>query len=101
KNLVKDGPGRFRWRLNLPVLTRCYEEVMAGQNADTPFPRPALFLKGGSSDYIQRRHWPVIQHLFPGAVMRIIPHTGHWLHAEKPEVVAAAARRFLQSTEPV
>jgi len=97
KNLVKTGPDRFGWRINLESLIRNYQEILVGQAPQPPFPRPALFVKGGDSDYIQAEHWPVIQELFPAAVMRIIPRTGHWLHAEKPEVVAAAARRFLMS----
>ena len=97
KNLVKAGPDRFGWRINLEALTRNYQEIMVGQQHQPPFPRPALFIKGGDSDYIQAEHWSKIQELFPAAVMRIIPRTGHWLHAEKPEVVAAAARRFLMS----
>ncbi len=94
KNLVKTGPGTYGWRLNLPTLMARYPAILAGQTASQPFPRPVLFLKGGDSDYLQAHYWPQIQRLFPAAVMRIIPHTGHWLHAEKPEVVAAAARRF-------
>lgn len=97
KNLVKTESGRLGWRINLEALTRNYAEIMAGQHSTQPFPRPALFVKGGDSDYIQAEYWPRIQELFPAAVMRIIPRTGHWLHAEKPEVVAAVIRRFLQS----
>ncbi len=94
KNLVKTGPGHYGWRLNLPTLMAHYPAILAGQKASQPFPRPVLFLKGGDSNYLQARFWPQIQCLFPAADMRIIPHTGHWLHAEKPEVVAAAVRRF-------
>lgn len=100
KNLVKAGPDRFGWRINLEALIQNYPNIMEGQQNQPPFPRPVLFVKGGDSDYIQAEHWPKIQELFPAAVMRIIPRTGHWLHAEKPEVVAAAIRRFLMSSVP-
>lgn len=96
KNLVRDGAGGFRWRINLAALSREYEEVMAGQESGQPFPRPVLFIKGGDSDYIREEQWPHIQRLFPQATLRVIPQTGHWLHAEKPNVVAATARRFLE-----
>jgi esterase len=104
ENLVKDESGRLQWRINLDVIQRDYQQIMAGQElllrnhqVQNPYSGPVLFLKGGNSEYIRAEHWPVIQHLFPAAVMRIISNTGHWLHAEKPEVTAAVIRRFLQT----
>ncbi len=96
KNLVKSGMTGFAWRMNLAAIDRQYNEVRIGVDAHLPFTGPILFIKGGHSDYIDRSHQPHIERLFPGAQLRVIPNTGHWLHAEKPETVLQICLRFLQ-----
>jgi esterase len=96
KNLVKTGAANFTWRMNLAAIVANYEAIMAGQNAPNgPFPEPVLFIKGGDSDYITAKHAQAVAQFFPKAVMRIIPATGHWLHAEKPALFMQIVRRFL------
>ncbi|MBU6951109.1 alpha/beta fold hydrolase [Hahella sp. HN01] len=99
KNLQKGVDGRFSWRMNLPAIQQNYMNIMAGQDAQQPFPGPVLFVKGGNSDYIQPKHREHIARLFPAAGLRVIPHTGHWLHAEKPELFARVAERFLMNED--
>ena len=99
KNLVRREGGGFAWRMNLPVIRRCYQQVTAGQQGSGPFEGPVLFIKGGNSNYIQARYRDQVARLFPRAEIRIIPGTGHWLHAEKPEVFAALCERFLLADE--
>ncbi|SFM38807.1 alpha/beta fold hydrolase [Marinobacter pelagius] len=91
-----DGP-MFRWRLNLPVIDACYENLAKAPEGDGPFNGPVLFLKGAESAYIQEKHRDQIMQLFPSAELRIIQDTGHWLHAEKADTFAALCRRFLES----
>lgn len=95
KNLVRADDGGFRWRLNLDAIERHYDEITAGQTAEGPFEGPTLFIKGGDSDYIQDAHRATVSRLFPAAQLRIIPGTGHWLHAEKADLFANLCRRFL------
>lgn len=104
KNLVRipdderdgeDGAG-FRWRLNLPVIERCYAELAAAPSASGPFDGPTLFIKGEDSAYIQDKHRDDVARLFPHAELRVIQGTGHWLHAEKADTFATLCRRFLQ-----
>jgi len=90
-----DGP-MFRWRLNLPVIDACYENLAKAPEGDGPFNGPVLFLKGAESAYIQEKHRDQIMRLFPSAELRIIQDTGHWLHAEKADTFAALCRRFLE-----
>jgi len=87
----------FRWRLNLPVIDDCYENLAKAPEGDGPFNGPVLFLKGAESAYIQEKHRDQIMRLFPSAELRIIQDTGHWLHAEKADTFAALCRRFLES----
>ncbi|MDX5300061.1 MAG: alpha/beta fold hydrolase [Gammaproteobacteria bacterium] len=97
KNLQRAGTGGFAWRLNLPVIARCYAEILKGQHGTHRFDGPVLFVKGGDSAYLQARHQAEVMALFPQAQMKVVPGTGHWLHAEKPDLVATVVRRFLAS----
>lgn len=87
----------FRWRLNLPVIASCYSKLAAAPEGQGPFEGPALFLKGADSAYIQEKHRDTIFTLFPDAKIKIIEGTGHWLHAEKPDVFVALCRQFLEA----
>ena len=95
KNLVKRDQGGFAWRLNIDAIESNYASILAGQESDQPYRGPVLFIKGGASDYIQERHRAQVARLFPGAALRVIPGTGHWLHAEKPDVFTTLCERFL------
>ncbi|MDX1588712.1 MAG: alpha/beta fold hydrolase [Oleiphilaceae bacterium] len=93
-NLVPAEQG-FRWRLNLPGLVDCYPQIMAAPQARGPYQGPVLFLKGGESDYIDKAHQQATEKRFPRARLRVVPGAGHWLHGEKPDLVARLCERFL------
>ena len=102
KNLVRvpaeekaDNPDTFRWRLNLPVIEACYQNLADAPEGKGPFEGPVLFLKGAESAYIQRKHRERIDTLFPQARLEEIEGTDHWLHAEKPDEFARRCRDFL------
>jgi len=95
----EEGGPVFRWRLNLPVIDACYENLARAPEGDKPFTGPVLFLKGAESAYIQEKHRDEIERLFPHAQLRIIQGTGHWLHAEKADSFAALCRRFLSADQ--
>lgn len=96
KNLVREESG-FRWRLNLPVIHRDYPQLIAGNTPGLVFEAPVLFIKGGDSDYLLPEHKIEITTRFPQADLKIVTNTGHWLHAEKPELVTGLCRQFLQA----
>ncbi|MGI9274687.1 MAG: alpha/beta fold hydrolase [Endozoicomonas sp.] len=97
KNLYRSDNGGFAWRMNLAVIHRHYQDILDGQHSSTSFQGEVLFLKGGDSDYMQPSHRDEVLSLFPNASVRIITGTGHWLHAEKPELVSGALLRFFLS----
>ncbi|MFO1370058.1 MAG: alpha/beta fold hydrolase [Marinagarivorans sp.] len=97
KNLVKEAEG-FRWRMNLPVISRDYPALIAG-NRPGIYQGPVLFVKGGNSDYITSAHKGDIVSRFPQAQLKIVPDTGHWLHAEKPDLVSGLTLRFLRGEQ--
>lgn len=92
KNLVKADSG-FQWRMNLLELASAYPELIAENRAGT-FGGPTLFVKGGRSDYLQEEHRADVLGRFPYAQFKVVADAGHWLHAEKPGIVAALAMRF-------
>ena len=94
KNLYRSGNGGFAWRMNLAVIHSHYQDILDGQHSDKPFAGEVLFLKGSNSDYIKPAHRDEVLSLFPNASVRTITGTGHWLHAEKPELVSSALMRF-------
>lgn len=95
RSLGKDDNGKFVWRFNLELLMRDYEHLSQEIAHPHPFTKPTLFVKGGNSNYISAEHRPIINALFPNAEAKIIQGTGHWLHAEKPNVFAKIVTDFL------
>ncbi len=96
KNLYRREDNSFAWRLNLPGLVARLADVGAEITAAQPFLRPALFVRGGKSDYIttdDKLHG--IPALFPNSQVVTVPDAGHWLHAEKPEEVFELVRNFV------
>ena len=87
-----------RWRLNLDALGAAMPDIMGFPQIDTSFERPALFLTGGQSDYVQPEHRPEIKRLFPKARFVKLPGAGHWLHAEEPRAFEATVRAWLDRT---
>ncbi|MCJ9427603.1 alpha/beta fold hydrolase [Kordiimonas marina] len=93
-NWRRQDDGTQGWRLNLDAIERDYMEIAAA-NTGGPFMGPTLFVRGGNSDYVQAEHREAILRLFPNASVRTVEGTGHWLHAEKPDLVARIVNRFL------
>ena len=85
------------WRLNLPALRACMDQIIGFPDMSGQFSAPTLFLTGATSDYLRPEHRPKIKSLFPKARFAKIPNAGHWLHAEKPREFEAAVRVFLDA----
>lgn len=93
KSLQKEGEG-YRWRFNLAALREQYAAICDAP-AGTPWPGPALFIKGGDSDYITEAARGPIETLFPNAGFKMIAGAGHWLHGDKPIIFNRLVTRFL------
>jgi esterase len=96
KNLQKGSDGRFQWRMNLEGLYSAYPELIRANRAGV-WQGQTLFLKAEHSDYIQASHRDDILSRFPKTELKVVSGTGHWLHAEKPELIARLVSRFYQS----
>ncbi|HAH22325.1 MAG TPA: alpha/beta hydrolase [Prolixibacteraceae bacterium] len=91
----------FEWRLNAKVLYDNLDEIISGVNAKwfedrlPIFNYPVLFIKGENSNYILPEDYPSIRRIYPEAIIRVIPHSGHWLHAEQPQLFMEVLEEFL------
>ena len=94
-NLLKKPDGVFYWRINLPALQANYLSLRERPPADGVFEGPVLFVKGALSNYMTEQHHGEILRRFPHAKTKLIMHTGHWLHAEKPQTFYRIVHNFL------
>ncbi len=95
KNLQRKKEGGYRWKMNLPVLHREYDEILAAVAGSEIFEGPALFLRGGNSNYIDPERFGEVQQFFSAAELQTIPDAGHWVHADQPERLLTAVEAFL------
>lgn len=99
KNLARRDQGHFGWRLNWRALLTHYDQLTAFPDSASSYPGPVRFLLGGDSDYVSPDDQSHIASLFPAAKGHVIRGTGHWLHAEKPELVARRIQKFLDRVD--
>ncbi|GAA3527728.1 alpha/beta fold hydrolase [Zobellella aerophila] len=83
------------WRFNLQALIANYQEIIGWPGSELSYDGPILFIKGGDSDYLLPEYQPEVLAQFPAATVRVIPGTGHWLHAEKPQLFNRLVQDFL------
>lgn len=95
KNFVRGEDGAYRWRINLPVLDRDYDEVADWPGTPGRYDGPALFISGSKSPYVQAEDRELITQHFPAAVTEELSDAGHWMHAEQPQAFADRVREFL------
>lgn len=93
-NWRRQTDGQWAWRVNLDVIAGRYSDIAAGTKGGQYIGK-VLFLRGANSDYIIASHQEKILQLFPAATVKTIGGTGHWLHAEKSDLVARTMKRFL------
>lgn len=96
KNLSRAKGGGFEWKMNLPVLYRCYPELLSAPKAQGYFSGETLFVRGGKSDYVLDSDLPAIRAHFPNYQLETIPQAGHWVHADAPADLLKLVLDFLR-----
>ena len=96
QNLTRSGPG-FQWRINIRAIEENIEFINTfPENVDSmKWSKPALFLGGKNSKFIQPRFHKAILELFPAAEIELIDNAGHMLHIEHAGTVIGKIRKFL------
>jgi esterase len=94
KNLQRKATGGFSWKINLPVLTQKLSNIGLDLQVKGTFTKPALFIRGARSNYVQDADWNIITSIFPDATLETMD-TGHWVQAEKPIEFVELTRQWL------
>jgi pimeloyl-ACP methyl ester carboxylesterase len=88
-NLLPTRPVKFR--IPIEVLAQALPDI-AGfpiectEKSCPEFDKPALFIRGTRSHYIQPKHYPTMRKMFPR--MKILEvDSAHWVHVEAPDEV--------------
>ena len=97
KNLYRKEKGRLGWRPNLQAISYHVDSMYDGVFYSTHFENPALFIRGGQSDYILDEDIPAIMRNFPDAVIKTIEKGTHWVHSDEPEEFYRILKEFLKS----
>jgi len=95
KNLYWRTEEQLAWRVNVPLLARELDAILASIGPAT-VKVPTLFIRGGQSDYILREDIPAIKEQFPNSRVETIPYAGHWVHAQAPDEVIGMIRAAAQ-----
>lgn len=84
-----------QWRFNVSALEQHYNEII-GWNEVNEWDKPIMFIRGERSPYIQDSYRSAIARQFPMARAYVAAGCGHWVHAEKPQLVIRIIRKLLQ-----
>jgi esterase len=95
-NLRRRDGGGFEWRLNLEAIAATYDHLLAEVSKGRRSNVPALFLRGGRSDHVGPAEERAIMEAFPNARIDTAPGAGHWIGADAPDEVVAAAERLAE-----
>jgi esterase len=99
KNLERTEQG-YRWKINVQSLHDNLDAIFAAIGAGRTFDKPALFVRGGRSDYVLDEDEAGIQALFPQARLVTIPGASHWLHVDAEDLLCDQLKIYLQD-QPV
>jgi len=97
KNLARQRDGKYQWRINLEALYQNVEAIAGAIPAEGVYDKPTLFIRGEHSPYIRDADVGKIKAMFPKAIFLTVKNAGHWVHAEKPEIVLKTVKKFISS----
>lgn len=84
KNLYWKDKTTLEWRMNVKVLEKKMEEILAAV-PEIEVMIPTLFIRGELSNYILEEDYEDLERIFPDLEIKTIKGAGHWVHAEAPE----------------
>jgi pimeloyl-ACP methyl ester carboxylesterase len=93
KNLYWKDKTQLAWRMNVPVLEREMDAILAAIPTDEVMIQ-TLFIRGALSNYIRDEDIPDLEDQFPDSDVITVPNAGHWVHAEAPEAFVNAVLEF-------
>jgi len=103
KNLQRNMDNLFTWKINASFLLINLNKILEGieykeiENVQiTGF--PVVFLKGEHSNYLPDSDFIGIQRVFPAAEFVKVAGAGHWIQADKPDVVEKNLKKLLNDS---
>ncbi len=94
KNLAREDARAFRWKMNLDIVRKHYNEINKALDATKRFEKPTLVVKSNKAGYVTSDDELLILKMFPQS--RIVGvDVGHWIHAEAPTEFARVVLKFL------
>ena len=96
KNLFWKEKHRLGWRPNLAAIAFHVDSMYDGVFYSAKFNGPALFVRGGQSDYVLDEDFQAIYTNFPHAIIKTIDNGSHWVHADEPELFYSLTSEFLK-----
>ena len=95
KNLYRDTNKQFNWRFNIMVLKEKLYNISGVDFLDKKINIPTLFLSGARSNYINEDDKQLISNYFVNYQIYTIANSGHWIHAEQPELFYNSVISFI------
>jgi esterase len=96
KNLYWKEKGKLGLRINLPILTEKIDEIGMALPKDASYLGDTLFVRAGTSGYIDEMDEISIIDHFPNAKISTIENAGHWLHTDSPDKFLEIVLKFLK-----
>lgn len=90
---------KLDWRLNLKAISENLLSIFESVAVAGSFTNPALFVRGGLSDYVRDTDIPDLKAKFPGATVETIVNASHWVHADDPGEFYTLVSRFLDQDQ--
>ena len=84
KNIYWKEKGKMAWRMNVGVLERDMEKILAPILVEE-IATPTLFIRGALSNYILDEDLESIEEHFIDVEIKTIENAGHWVHAEQAD----------------
>jgi esterase len=95
KNLYRNDQNKFSWRMNFEVIKNKIENIGEALDQGAKITKPALFVRGANSKYIQDNDIELIHSIFSDVRIATVEGAGHWVQAEKPKEFLEEVRKFL------
>ena len=97
KSLYWEEKTKLALRFNLDVIHQNINMVGEALFDDATYSGPSLFIDGEVSNYIKAEDEPLIKRHFPNSRIETVLGSGHWVHAEQPELFYKCIAQFLEN----
>ena len=96
KNLRREKSGNYSWRFNIEALSNTLSGIT--KRIDLSINTiPTLFIYGALSEYVSAKDLVKLEELYLQLENVCLENSGHWLHAEEPELFLETTSEFLNS----